>query len=286
MNDLESALIATLQAEADRTSLTVDTAAGLQRLEASFDRIDRDRHHQMIWRTVLAAAAAVLVVASVLLANHLPHGNSSPAGPPTPEVTRPAEPVRQFVAPQPFLYPYELSKALHWYVIPRPDTAPPRLSHCISDPRSWGAVKTQAATYIDPEPAAHHPHLPGRFRLNEYVLQYTDASSAHRAFLAAFGQLKSCPNPPHTHPYPDPLRIFNNLPTKGETFWQQRQASSAATNAPCSGNGCDGLYFLGVTRAGNVLLVVENTNLPSERVAFDAMSDAYHLATPRYKPGR
>jgi hypothetical protein len=62
MNELESTLASALQAEADRTTLHLDTLGAAQRLEAGLDRIDRERRHRT-WRTVLTVAAAAVLVA-------------------------------------------------------------------------------------------------------------------------------------------------------------------------------------------------------------------------------
>lgn len=64
MNEFESTLASALQAEADRTTRHLDAPDAARRLEAGFDRIDRDRRHRT-WATALTAAAAVLFAGGV-----------------------------------------------------------------------------------------------------------------------------------------------------------------------------------------------------------------------------
>jgi hypothetical protein len=88
MNEFESTLASALQAEADRTTLHLDTADAANLLEAGLDRIDRDRRHRT-WAAVLAAAAAVLVAGAVYMNTDSPI-SIQPAGTPSTTSTSPS----------------------------------------------------------------------------------------------------------------------------------------------------------------------------------------------------
>lgn len=258
MNDFESTVVTALQDEADRATLDLDTVAASQRCEAGFERIDRDRQGHMRRTVLTSAAAAVLVVAIALIADQTSRTTPKPTGPPSPEV-----PGGEVPAPDPF------SEFGGFHVIRLVDTRPPRLSHCTTNPRTWGAIKLQAAAYRGLQPVDDH-HLP---RLNEYLLQYSDRSSAHRAFLNAFRQLKRCPNP--TDPGGvDPLNIDRprgwSSPDYNEGFAQQRERPRV------------GRYVLRVARAGNVLVVVDDTEITSDR-SQATLSVAVDQAIPLFK---
>ncbi len=159
VNDFESTLITALQDEADQKTRTLDTVTAARRLEARFERIDRNRHLQTWGTAVTAVAAAVLVLAIALIVNPTPNARVEPAGIPG-----------EVFAPDPFLSNHQASV---W--APRIrliNTTPPRLDQCLPDPRTWGALKTQAATYHDPHP----DRVIRDTRMNEYLLQYADAS--------------------------------------------------------------------------------------------------------------
>jgi hypothetical protein len=260
MNDFESTLSAALQTAADDAVRALDTVNAARRMETRLDRVEQERR-RLAWGTVIAVAAAMVLAIAVVLAVGQTH-------PTTPEPGRPARHVGggEVLAQQPFLTnnfdPY-------WHVVRRKGARPPRLSRCVTDPQTWGADKTQAATYIDPNPSAHDS--PPDTRVNEYLLQYGDATAAQGALLGAFHQLKGCPLP--AGGVEDPLTINHvSSPRSFEFFAQQRQWSNHGLR----------VYVLRVARAGNVLLVLEDTGIPSDRsptILKDAVSQA--LRRPR-----
>ena len=169
------------------------------------------------------------------------------------------------------------------------NTEPPRLSGCLPDPRTWGAIQTQAATYIDPR-SAGHAAIPDT-RMNEYLLQYHDPSSAHQAFLNAFRQAKSCVKggeappqrwaaPPHPSPRWDGCG-YNPRSANGvralrfdEGFgqqWNEAALGIAPTNRQT---------VLRVARAGNVLVVIEDATMDDKNEVW--LSNAVYQALPQY----
>ena len=82
----------------------------------------------------------------------------------------------------------------------------PRLTHCVPAPSRWGARHVQGATYLDLDPWPHHD-LPGT-RVNEWLLQYPNASAAHRVLVNTLQRLKSCPEPAGASD--DPTNINRN----------------------------------------------------------------------------
>jgi hypothetical protein len=87
MNDFETTLSSALQAEADRSTQTLDTIDAVHRLEARFERIDRNRRHRT-WATALTAAAAIVVAGGVyaVMKNNSPT-TDQPVGHPSHSVT-------------------------------------------------------------------------------------------------------------------------------------------------------------------------------------------------------
>ena len=179
MNDFESTLTAALQAEADKTTLAVDTMPAAQRLESRLDAIDRGRRRRT-WVTVIAVGAVAVVAVAVVLAGRqtLRSAPLEPIQPPAPTI-----PGGEVLAADPFLPHWHLSL---WDIVRQQAAAPAQLTNCV-DPRDWNAVDSRWATYADPA----NPST----RVNEFVLQYADESSAHRAFLDAWHQIKDCPKP-------------------------------------------------------------------------------------------
>lgn len=208
-----------------------------------------------------SAAVAAVLVAIALLVNQTPHTTPEPTGPPS----------LQVLAPDPFLSNHAAS---FWGPRTRLVNAlPPRLSHCIRDPHTWGALNTRAATYVDPRPAARQD--PPDTRLNEYVLQYSDPASAHRAIRDALQQARNCPKPPGV--FKDPSRIQRNAgDSYDEYFANQRTWLSAPDAQPTH------VYTLRVARAGNILVVIEDTETASDRSAV-WLSLAVDQAVPQYK---
>jgi hypothetical protein len=86
MNDFDSSLSAVLEAEADRTTLTLNTQDAAHRLEARLDQIDRHRRHRTL-SSVLAAAAAVLVAGGVYGVMSIDSPRPAVPPPPPPKTT-------------------------------------------------------------------------------------------------------------------------------------------------------------------------------------------------------
>jgi hypothetical protein len=66
MNELESAIVATLQADAQEAAMSTNTPEQQEILDSRLDTLDRRTHsRRLVWGSVAAAAAVVLVVAGV-----------------------------------------------------------------------------------------------------------------------------------------------------------------------------------------------------------------------------
>jgi hypothetical protein len=265
VNDFESTLVSALQAEADKTTQTLDTRLAAQRLESRLDAIDRDRRHRTWVKVIAVAAAAAVAVAIVLVAGRQPH-RSAPI-PPVQPPPSPTIPGGEVLARNPFLPSWYLPT---WHVVRQQAAAPSHLTNCI-DPRDWNAVESRWATYADPT----HPST----RVNEFVLQYADASSAHHALLDAWHQIKHCPKP-------DNASDVGSLDTSPKTpdakydegFGRQRLWTATPRHPERP------LYALRVARAGNVLIVVEDTGIPSDRTPY-TLTTAVQAALPHYVKG-
>lgn len=93
MNDLDRAIVATLQAEASEASMRTDTPGELDRLDERLDGVDRTRRR---WQWG-AAAAAVAVAAAVVAFVVMGRPTAAPAPPitsPTPSSPSPTIPFR------------------------------------------------------------------------------------------------------------------------------------------------------------------------------------------------
>jgi hypothetical protein len=274
MNDFETTLASALEAEADRSTLTLDGLADARRLGFRLNRIDRDRRRHAK-RTVeavtaLTAAATVVVIAFVMVAGRVDHvtpGRSLTA-------SSSAVPGGLPVESHPYLPRWLTSD---WHVVRRPHAPMPRLTHCVPAPSGWGARHVQGATYLDPNPWPHHD-LPGT-RVNEWLLQYADAYAAHRVLVDTLQQLKSCPGPAEA--LDDPTEINRNRHSSwdyDEAFGSQRTwyTSSTHRGPPVA------RYVLRVARARNVLVVLEDTGITSERTRF-ALTTAVETAVPHFR---
>jgi hypothetical protein len=229
-----------------RDDLTTIDGQRPERLTEIRDRVRVARRRRTTTRasavvTALAAAALVVVVAQ-----QSRHTTPEPAGPPRPDV-----PGGEVFAPDPFLP----DGANGWGVRRQVGASLPRLSHCITDPRTWGATKARSATYVGPRTG---PHGDGpAARVNEYLLEYADAASADDAFRQALGQARRCQDP--SDPYDDPNVGTEVHPRADydEGFAQQATPGGASpTNR---------VYALRVARAGNVLVVVEDTGITTDQ---------------------
>jgi hypothetical protein len=230
-----------------------------ERLDEVRDRIRIARRRRAA-ATLGSAAAALLVAAIALIADPSPPARVEPAG-------------RQVLAPDPFLTDREASV---W--APRVrlvNVTPPRLDRCFPDPRTWGAVTTQAATYHDP----HSDPTVRDTRMNEYLLQYADTSSAHGALLDALRRAKVCAH--------------------GDFVPIQRPGGGGYARDPKAAYGVRVLRYdegfaaqwgdaatrrhsvVRVARAGNVLVIIEDATLDDHYYYW--LSQAVHMALPQYR---
>ncbi len=240
----------------------------LERLDEVRGRIQAARRRRAA-AAIGGAVAAVLAVAIAFVANPTPRAALEPAG----------VPGGQVIAPEPFL---SNGQASQWGPRVRLANAKlPRLSRCISDPRTWGAVESRAATYRDPYADRHLRDT----RMNEYLLQYADASRAHRAFLDALRQARSCANgdDPIIH-RPGGVGTFGQDPTApdgvrslrfDEGFAQQWAEASVGLAAT------DRNPVLRVARADNVLVVIEDATMEDKSDVW--LATAVHQALPKYR---
>jgi hypothetical protein len=214
----------------------------------------------------LAAAVVAVVAAGVLLAGGQTHRSSpQPIAPPTPAI-----PGGEVLAAHPWLAGWELPDGP---LVRQVEVRPPRLTHCVDNPRTWGAVESQGATWTKPT----HPST----RVNEFLLQYADATTAHQAFLGAVRQLRHCRS---VHPSEggDLNGQLQTMYAKAydEGFGWQRlwYTTPHPTNQPSA------IYAFRVARAGNVLVVVEDTGIPSDRTPYQ-LATAVQQALPHYRWG-
>jgi hypothetical protein len=135
----------------------------------------------------------------------------------------------------------------------RTDAAPTSLSTCISSPLRWGAAEYGGVRYATPRQATPV--------FNEFVLRYDTAVEAHRAVTDAWRQFARCPRPaevatdPLTAPKPSPIYDMD------EWFANQRAtfASAQMRGQPVH------LYALRVGRRENVVVVIEDLGVPTDR---------------------
>lgn len=146
------------------------------------------------------------------------------------------------LAPDPFLpayFPYG------WNASGRPAATPPRLTTCMDDPDRWGALRTQGRAYRATR---------GSGRANEYLLQYPDGPAARAALSTAVTKFKHCAKGDA-----DPAVVDSGQGIRSaydDAFADQTQVS--APGQP------EVRFVLRVARAGNILLVLEETGTPDE----------------------
>jgi hypothetical protein len=244
-----------------------------ERLEEVRDRIRVARRR----RATAAGGAAVLAAVGIVLAlaSQTPDAIVEPSRRPSTDSGG-----VQVLASDPFLSNRQASEPTGrsdagdlW--MPRirlPHSKPAPLSRCIGDPRSWGALQTQAATYTDPHPRAH-PVFPDP-RLNEFLLQYASAAAAHQALTDEYAHVKSCWGGelfpiarPEVRPSEVPFEEFDRF---DEAFWGQRGDPAATQRS-----------VVRVARADNVLVVIEDATMDDRSDVL--LSVAVRQALPQYK---
>jgi hypothetical protein len=156
----------------------------------------------------------------------------------------------EVIKPHPFLQRWDVPP----WVVRVPAASPAPLIHCV-DPRTWGASASRAAAWVDPHPQRHpnYPHT----HITEFLLQYPDSSSAHSALVHAALQFRHCPRLPGDVPEPP------DFERNRHSEWNWDQAFFAQRALAPHGRG--GVFALLVARAGNVLIVDEDTGIPSDR---------------------
>ena len=122
---------------------------------------------------------------------------------------------------------------------------------------------SQTAAWVDPEPA--RSNSPVHNRVEEFLLEYAGARSAQRGLTSAAHQMDQCPDP--TDPTAEPVGIIRNphsMYNWDDAFGVERLrwATPAQQGVPVAD------FDLLVARAGNVLIVLEDTGLTSERTPF------------------
>jgi hypothetical protein len=268
-SDLESTLCAALRAEADRTTEDLDEVVSLRWLAFRLDRVDlelRRRRSRTVTAILVAAAVAIAVVVAVGRAHH--------RAPDPSNRQRPTVQGGLMISPHPYLPPWfvsswHLNRQLHARMAP--------LTTCVPDPRSWGARYVQGTTYID---FNAYPHLDSPdTRVDEWLLQYPDASSAHRVLVDTLQQLETCPRP---HDAVDHrIGIDRNADWSwdfDEAFGSQRTryATPSHRGRPVS------VYAMRIARARNVLVVLEDRGITTDRTFF-ALTTAVGAAVPHFR---
>jgi hypothetical protein len=208
-------------------------------LHAGNDRADR-RGRGAVWVRTVAVGGAVAAVAVVLLASE----GSKGAGPLPPTRPSPSSTGIAFtLSADPFMTDREVDAAFPGGAFARdPSTAPRQLSPCVTDPRGWGAA-AQAVV------ATYRSRTSPTVTLNEYLLRFGDSASAHRAVLAGWAGLETCP---------EASRGLDPLSTA-----QGRFDDYAVVKLPHRDKD-DRLYELFLVRVGMVVVVIEDTDFARE----------------------
>jgi hypothetical protein len=232
-----------------------------ERLDEVRGRIRNARRRRATGRAVVASVVLLLAVAGGMLINQTHPSSPEPVGPNIPG--------GQVVAHHPYLW----WTPAYWHGIRQMGATPNRLPGCGDDPRTWDAIGSQVAVFANPE----HP---GKW-FNEYLLQYPDASSAHRAFLAAWHHMKTCPQPNHGRG----VRTGNG--PLGRTMFSAHAGLHQCYDQEFSwlrvpANSHQLFYARGVARAGNVLLVLDNSVWNDDGRITYILSQAVQQALPHY----
>jgi hypothetical protein len=229
-----------------------------ERLDEVRRRIHAARRRRSAGRAVAASVVAIVAVIGIVLAG----GQTHPAGQePVRRPSTPAVPGGEALAQNPYLW----WMAPGWHLARQKGAVPLRLTHCDADPGSWGAVQSQVAVYRNP----HHPEK----WVNEFLLQYPDASSAHQALLSDWRQLKDCPRPAHTSDRrglnEQRQQIYRKSYDEGFS-WARVWPNFHPFDLRC------------VARAGNVLVVLEGTVWDDDGRIPYLLAQAVRQAVPQY----
>jgi hypothetical protein len=244
MNEFESSLVTLLRAKAGDASGYVDDAQAAARIDLGLDRIDRRRRRV---RTAALVAAAAVVVAVLVVLTRVPLDDSAPLEP-SGSLSSLAPVGPYTITSDPFM-----ADGSWEHIVRRPGVEPPRLAPCITDPRTWGAAESRTATY-DNSGAEQGV-------LNEFVLVYHDPEAAHSSLLDAWQQALACREPANVdNPMSPPGPSERSAAIFDEGFANQR-AWPPTTPTDQYGR----VYALRVLRSGNVLIVIEDTGIPTDR---------------------
>jgi hypothetical protein len=233
---LDDALVAALQDSASTAAQSVDTVRARAAVEARWDRVDR-RRRRRIWLVPVAVGAVAAAVIIVIAGRGLREAASLPPAHPSPTPT-----ATTFALPaDPFMTDSEVDAAFPTGAFARDTSSSPhQLNPCLSDPRGWGAAQVMAATY--------RSRITPTVTLNEYVLRFADAGSAHRALLAGWTGLNSCQSGNQVNPLSDDGGRFDD-------YFVDQDAHASTPG---------GRYELFVTRVGMVVVLVEDTDFPRD----------------------
>jgi hypothetical protein len=274
MTDFDSNLATALQTWVDDAVEPLDQVRAGFLLQSRLDRVEQVRRRRRRAAATVALAAAALIAVALLAGRAFLRADTvAPTGPaPSPTATDDLT-----LSADPFL------AASDWdgHLVVQPTVQPSPLSPCLTNPQSWEAVQSRAMTYIDPNDATTTG--------NEYVLRFADAASAHATLLSAWHQMKDCPLPPNAidDALARPAAGARNpaYPAAGtkylydEGFANQRTwFSNQHPNTPSA------IYALRVARAGNIVVVIEDRGIVSDR-AERMMAQAIQLAVQQYRGG-
>ncbi len=209
-------------------------------------------------RRITAALAVAVVVTLAVGVGWASQDRAEPLPPirPAPSPTS----TTLTLARDPFLTNADLS-SLFFQGIARDTTAQARqLSPCLPDPRGWGALQLEVATY----PSRTDPTV----TLNEFVLRFADPVTAHRAVFEAWIRLRTCRYEKPLAPPGPFMRGGFHVPLDEVVFGQ------AAPNTP--------VYVPRIARSGNVVLVVEDMGISDDR-SWELLAVAMYRASPEYR---
>jgi hypothetical protein len=258
MSRLDTALAAALHTEADQAGQAVDVTRARLAVEARLDRVDHRRRGR-VWLVPLAVATAAAAVVVVVLAGRDLH-QARPLPP-----THPSPTGQTFtLARDPFLTNADMH-SLGWEVVRDEGTAPPQLSPCVQDPRTWGAAESRALTYRG---------IPGHSSaaVDEFVLRFGDATGAHRALLAAWQRLRSC-----SMTLDDPTNRPAPLSLGSTTVSDEALIAQGGTSRPDAS-----VFAVRIARQGNLVVVLTDTDFPTDRPAW-VMGIVLDRASPEYR---
>jgi hypothetical protein len=265
MSEFEPSVVAVLRARAADGEGTIDDVRARARLRAGLDRADR-RRRRATWG---AAALAVAMLATGLTFRTLVVTDGATPVPPVGPAPSTAATDHYVLATDPFLTVDDVI----WDYRQRPDVATVLLSACVTDPRTWEAAQTRAATYVVPGTPIHV--------MNEYVMQYDDATVAHSRLMDAWTALRDCPSirgPRGGEPLP-PLHALR----AEDKTWLDEETFTPVGCAPGAAGESRSDCVIRMARRGNIVVVLESSGIPTDRSG-TMLTDALDRAAPGLSP--